>query len=82
MNLSEVKTEFINHMTHELKTPISTIALSSDFLSRTNEKSDFEKIRHYAHIIKTENKLQYTNQTLKSFYQVVPRKDYLQELVP
>lgn len=54
--LSEVKTDFINNMTHELKTPISTIALSSDFLARTNENSDFEKIRHYAHIIKTENK--------------------------
>ena len=43
-------------MTHELKTPISTIALSSDFLSRTNANSDFEKTRHYAQIIKTENK--------------------------
>lgn len=54
--LSEVKTDFINNMTHELKTPISTIALSSDFLTKTKNETPLEKIHHYAQIIKTENK--------------------------
>ncbi|MFP5470443.1 MAG: sensor histidine kinase [Bacteroidia bacterium] len=54
--LSEVKTDFINNMTHELKTPISTIALSSDFLVKTKNETPLEKIHHYAQIIKTENK--------------------------
>jgi two-component system, OmpR family, phosphate regulon sensor histidine kinase PhoR len=54
--LSEVKTDFINNMTHELKTPISTIALSSDFISKAKDTTSLEKIHHYANIIKTENK--------------------------
>jgi two-component system, OmpR family, phosphate regulon sensor histidine kinase PhoR len=51
--LSEVKTDFINNMTHELKTPIATIALSSDVLKRGD--IDSERLSRYAHIISTEN---------------------------
>ncbi len=53
--LSEVKTDFINNMTHELKTPISTIALSSDVLRQMTDYSDSERISRYANIIHTEN---------------------------
>ena len=53
--LSEVKTDFINNMTHELKTPISTISLSSEMLMR-DECTDLDKIRRYAGIIYKENK--------------------------
>jgi two-component system phosphate regulon sensor histidine kinase PhoR len=54
--LSEVKTDFINNMTHELKTPISTISLSSEMLMRIDLNEDLEKIRKYAGIIYKENK--------------------------
>ncbi len=53
--LSEVKTDFINNMTHELKTPISTIALSSDVLRQMKDFTDVERITRYANIIHTEN---------------------------
>lgn len=54
--LSEVKTDFINNMTHELKTPISTIGLSSEMLLRNDFSNDAEKLHRYAGIIYTENK--------------------------
>lgn len=54
--LSEVKTDFINNMTHELKTPISTIGLSAEMIIRSNSSTDSEKIQKYAGIIFKENK--------------------------
>lgn len=54
--LSEVKTDFINNMTHELKTPISTIGLSAEMIMRTDFTNDSEKLQQYAGIIFKENK--------------------------
>lgn len=54
--LSEVKTDFINNMTHELKTPISTIGLSAEMIIRADPKEDPEKIQRYAGLIFKENK--------------------------
>lgn len=53
--LSEVKTDFINNMTHELKTPISTISLSSEVLMKKDIASDPDRLNQYARIIHTEN---------------------------
>lgn len=53
--LSEMKTDFINNMTHELKTPISTISLSSEVLLRPNISAEPEKLKQYASIIQAEN---------------------------
>lgn len=53
--LSEVKTDFINNMTHELKTPISTIGLSSEVLLNNDIAKDPERMHRYAQIIKAEN---------------------------
>ena len=54
--LSDVKNDFINNMTHELKTPISTISLSSEMLMKLDFSDDPERLKRYAGIIYKENK--------------------------
>ncbi|GAB4500168.1 MAG: HAMP domain-containing sensor histidine kinase [Saprospiraceae bacterium] len=50
--LSELQRDFINNMTHEFKTPISTINISTDvFLGNEKIKED-SRLDRYAHIIK------------------------------
>jgi two-component system phosphate regulon sensor histidine kinase PhoR len=54
--LSEIKSDFINNMTHELKTPLATISLAVDALTNDRVISDEDKIRYYSGMIKDENK--------------------------
>ena len=53
--LSAIKTDFINNMTHELKTPISTISLSSEVLKQPSIINTPERLFKYAEIIYQEN---------------------------
>ncbi len=48
-------TDFINNMTHEFKTPISTIALTSETLTNPIILSDKERIKKYGQIIRDES---------------------------
>jgi two-component system phosphate regulon sensor histidine kinase PhoR len=54
--LSDMKTDFINNMTHELKTPVATISLASEMLQKDNIIENREKALRYAGIIYDENK--------------------------
>ncbi|MEO7175809.1 MAG: HAMP domain-containing sensor histidine kinase [Saprospiraceae bacterium] len=54
--LSEIKTDFINNMTHELKTPIATISLAIDSISNPIISGNEAKVKRFAEIIKQENK--------------------------
>ena len=54
--VSEMKTDFINNMTHEFKTPIATISLATDSITSDKIISHEDKIRRFAGIIKQENK--------------------------
>ncbi|MDT8392398.1 MAG: HAMP domain-containing sensor histidine kinase [Bacteroidales bacterium] len=53
--LSEIKTDFINNMTHEFKTPIATISLSSEMLLKENINTFPYKTKRYARVIFEEN---------------------------
>lgn len=53
--LSAVQKEFINNMTREFKTPISTIAISSEVLKNPAIVKDPERLRNYASIIGEES---------------------------
>ena len=53
--LSEMKTDFINNMTHELKTPISTISLSSEVLLDPSIGAQPDRLHNYAQLIYNEN---------------------------
>jgi two-component system phosphate regulon sensor histidine kinase PhoR len=54
--LSDMKTDFINNMTHELKTPIATISIASEMLKDNSISSQHENRNKYANIIFEENK--------------------------
>lgn len=53
--LSELKTDFINNMTHELKTPLSTISVASSTLARSDGQLGRERIIELSGIIKKQN---------------------------
>jgi len=54
--VSEMKTDFINNMTHEFKTPIATISLAADSITSPMIADDKSKVGRFAGIIKQENK--------------------------
>ncbi len=54
--LSEIKSDFINNMTHEFKTPLATISLAVDALKNDKVKESPEKAQYFTNIIKEENK--------------------------
>ncbi|MBC7757361.1 MAG: HAMP domain-containing histidine kinase [Phormidesmis sp. FL-bin-119] len=53
--LSEMKTDFINNMTHEFKTPVATIMIASEALLDPELTSDKNRIDRLANIIYDEN---------------------------
>lgn len=53
--LSQIKNDFINNMTHELKTPIATISLATEVLSEGEVIGNRSAIAKYVGVIKDEN---------------------------
>lgn len=54
--LDDLKTDFINNMTHEFKTPVATISLATQMLKNEKIKANPEKVFNYSNIIEEENK--------------------------
>jgi two-component system, OmpR family, phosphate regulon sensor histidine kinase PhoR len=53
--LSEIQKDFVNNMTHEFKTPLSTISVSTDVLSNPDVVNTPDTLFNYVSIIKQEN---------------------------
>ena len=54
--LSEIKNDFINNMTHEFKTPISTVSLACEALQDKDIQKNESFISKYVEAIRDENK--------------------------
>jgi two-component system phosphate regulon sensor histidine kinase PhoR len=54
--MSEIKSDFINNMTHEFKTPLATISLAVDALKNEKVLNDKSKWQYFNNIIKDENR--------------------------
>lgn len=53
--LSEMKTDFLNNMTHEFNTPIATISIAAENIKNLIRNKQTEKIERFVEIIKEEN---------------------------
>lgn len=53
--ISEMKSDFINNMTHEFKTPIATISLAADTIANPKVIGDESRVKHFIGMIKKEN---------------------------
>jgi len=80
--LSEMKTDFINNMTHEFKTPIATISLAVDSINSPMVTTDVEKVKRFAGIIREENRRM--NNQVEKVLQIalLDRNDFTLKLSP
>ncbi len=54
--ISEIKSDFINNMSHEFKTPIATINLAIDAIENPGNIKDEKKVSRYLKMMREENK--------------------------
>ncbi|MCK9411577.1 MAG: HAMP domain-containing histidine kinase [Prolixibacteraceae bacterium] len=74
--ISEMKSDFINNMTHEFKTPIATISIAADSIANHKVIGEEGKVRFFAGMIKKEN--QRMNEQVERILQIarLDRKEF------
>ncbi|HCR54794.1 MAG TPA: two-component sensor histidine kinase [Cytophagales bacterium] len=78
--LSEIQKDFINNMTHEFKTPISTIAISSEVLKDPSIVREPDRLLKYASVIEQEsNRLKHQVERVLQMAQLDEKKIELQK---
>jgi two-component system phosphate regulon sensor histidine kinase PhoR len=75
--LSEIQKDFVNNMTHEFKTPLATIKISSEVLKNPNIVKNPERLLNYATIINNET-IHLTNQVERVLQMAKSGKDVVQ----
>ncbi len=80
--VSEMKTDFINNMTHEFKTPIATISLATDSITSDKISSDPSKVQRFAGIIRQENKRMHSQVEKVLQMALLDKKDFSLKLSP
>jgi two-component system phosphate regulon sensor histidine kinase PhoR len=75
--LSELQRDFINNMTHEFKTPISSIKIASDFLANDAALKSDSRLSRYIQIIREQN-LRLNNQVEKVLNVAKMEKDSIE----
>jgi two-component system phosphate regulon sensor histidine kinase PhoR len=80
--VSEVKTDFINNMTHEFKTPIATIQLAADSIVNPSIVNQPEKVQRFIHIIKEENRRMHRHVESVLQMSLLDKKDFNLNLQP
>ncbi len=53
--IADIKTDFINNMSHEFKTPLATISVATDSLANDSIATNPDKVKYYSGLIKQEN---------------------------
>lgn len=76
--LSEIQKDFINNMTHEFRTPISTIQLSTEFLKKNISIQSNQRLFHYTNII--ENEANHLEEQVERVLQVAHMENHLLHL--
>lgn len=87
--LSEVQRDFINNMSHEFRTPLTSIGLASDVVAEEGSGGDMERFRKYTVILKNQitilqNKVDRILQhaeTEHRFFKINREKLFLKEIV-
>jgi two-component system phosphate regulon sensor histidine kinase PhoR len=80
--LNAIKRDFINNMTHELKTPLATISLAVDALKSPKVQSESKSVDYFSGIIKEENERM--NKHVEVILQAaqLEKKEYVLNILP